>query len=61
MFYRQRYPEGASVTIHRVQSPAVAVLADELVVSGEYDRLRERELADALEEVWPRLSRCLPS
>jgi len=61
MFYRQRYPEGASVTIHRVQSPAVAMLADELVVSGEYDRLRERELADALEEVWPRLSRCLPS
>ena len=61
VFYRRRYPEGASITIHRTQAPAVAMLADELMSSGGYEHLLEGELADALEELWPRLSRCLPS
>ena len=57
VFYRRRYPEGASITIHRRLAPAVAALADELFTSGEYGRLLEREFTDALEELWPRLSR----
>jgi tRNA(Arg) A34 adenosine deaminase TadA len=60
VFYRRRYPEGASITIHRQQAPAVAALADELVSAGEYERLVERELADALAELWSRLSHCVP-
>ena len=60
LFYRQRYPEGASITIHRQQAPAVAALADDLVSSGEYERLRQRELPDAVDALWSRLSRCLP-
>jgi tRNA(Arg) A34 adenosine deaminase TadA len=61
VFYRRRYPEGASITIHRRQAPAVAALADDLVLSGEYERLRERELPDVLDALWSRLSRCLPA
>ena len=60
LFYRRRYPEGASMTIHRQQAPAVAALADELVSSGEYVRLLERELPDAVDDLWSRLSNCLP-
>lgn len=60
VFYRRRYPEGASITIHREQAPAVAALADELVSSGEYERLLERELSDALDDLWTRVSHCLP-
>jgi tRNA(Arg) A34 adenosine deaminase TadA len=59
VFYRRRYPEGASITIHRQHAPAVAALADELVSSGEYERLLERELLDAVAALWSRLSRCL--
>jgi hypothetical protein len=59
VFYRRRYPEGASITIHRQQTPAVAALADELVASGEYERLLERELANTVEALWSRLSRCV--
>jgi tRNA(Arg) A34 adenosine deaminase TadA len=58
-FYRRRYPEGASITIHRRQAPAVAALADELVSSGEYERLVERELPDVVAALWSRLSRSL--
>jgi tRNA(adenine34) deaminase len=60
VFYRRRYPEGASITIHRQQAPAVAALADELVSSGEYERLLEHALTETLDALWPRLSRCLP-
>jgi tRNA(Arg) A34 adenosine deaminase TadA len=60
LFYRRRYPEGASMTIHRQQAPAVAALADELVSSGEYVRLFERELPDAVDDLWSRLTNCLP-
>lgn len=60
VFYRRRYPEGASMTIHRRQAPAVAALAEELVSSGEYERLLDRELTDSLDDLWSRLSRCLP-
>jgi tRNA(Arg) A34 adenosine deaminase TadA len=59
VFYRRRYPEGASITIHRQQAPAVAALADELVASGEYERLLGRELADSVGALWSRLSRCV--
>jgi tRNA(Arg) A34 adenosine deaminase TadA len=59
IFYRRRYPEGASITIHRRQAPAVAALADELVSSGEYERLVERELPDVVAALWSRLSRSL--
>jgi hypothetical protein len=59
VFYRRRYPEGASITIHRQRAPRVASLADDLVSSSEYERLLERELADVLEDLWPRLSHCL--
>jgi tRNA(adenine34) deaminase len=60
VFYRRRYPEGASITIHRQQAPSVGALADELVSSGEHERLLEQPLAETLDALWPRLSRCLP-
>ena len=59
VFYRRRYPDGASITIHRQQAPAVAALADELVSSGEYELLLQRALTDTLDALWPRLSSCL--
>jgi tRNA(Arg) A34 adenosine deaminase TadA len=59
VFYRRRYPEGASITIHRQQAPAVAALADELVSSGEYEQLVERELPAVVATLWSRLSRSL--
>jgi len=57
--YRRRYPEGASITIHRRRAPAVAALADELVSSGEYEGLVERELPEVVAALWSRLSRSL--
>jgi len=59
VFYRRRYPEGASITVHRQQAPAVAALADELVSSGEFERLVDRELPDVIAALWSRLSRSL--
>jgi tRNA(adenine34) deaminase len=59
VFYRRRYPEGASITIHRQEVPAVASLADELVSSSEYERLLQRALPDAIDALWSRLTRCL--
>ncbi|TME77780.1 MAG: nucleoside deaminase [Chloroflexi bacterium] len=59
VFYRRRYPEGASITIHRQQAPAVAALADELVSSGEFERLLDRELPEVIAALWSRLSRSL--
>jgi tRNA(adenine34) deaminase len=60
VFYRRRYPEGASITIHRQQAPAVAALAEELVSTGEYERLLELSLDDAVDALWSRLTRCVP-
>lgn len=61
LFYRERYPDGASVLIHRSAAPRVAALADELVGSSERRRWSAMELDDVLESLWPRLSRCLTS
>ncbi len=60
VFYRRRYPEGASITIHRRLAPVVAALADDLAASGEYEQLLEGQLAEAVETLWSRLSRCVP-
>jgi tRNA(Arg) A34 adenosine deaminase TadA len=60
VFYRRRYPEGATITIHRREAPAVAALADELCSSGQYERLLEGTLTDTLDALWLRLSRCVP-
>jgi tRNA(Arg) A34 adenosine deaminase TadA len=59
LFYRERYPDGASITIHRSAAPRVAALADELVGSGERRVWPTMELEDVLERLWPRLRRCV--
>jgi tRNA(adenine34) deaminase len=59
LFYRQRYPDGASITIHRTSAPRVAALADALVDSDERRRWPKMELEDVIESLWSRLSGCL--
>lgn len=56
LFYRQRYPDGASITIHRTAVPRVAALADDLVDSDERRRWPAMELEDVLESLWSRLA-----
>ena len=56
LFYRQRYPDGASITIHRTAAPRVAALADDLVDSEERRGWPSMELEDVLDRVWPRLA-----
>jgi len=38
----------------------VAALAEDLAASGEYEQLLEGQLAEAVETLWSRLSRCVP-
>ncbi|MHB8630341.1 MAG: nucleoside deaminase [Candidatus Limnocylindria bacterium] len=59
LFYRQRYPDGASITIHRTATPRVAALADGLVDSEERRRWPAMDLEDVLDSLWSRLSSCL--
>jgi len=56
LFYRQRYPEGASITTHRTAAPGVAALADDLVDSEERRGWPSIELEDVLDRLWPRLT-----
>ena len=56
LFYRQRYPDGASITIHRTVAPGLAALADDLVDSDERHAWPSMELEDVLERLAPRLT-----
>jgi tRNA(Arg) A34 adenosine deaminase TadA len=58
LFYRERVPEGASITIHRSVAPRVAALADELVGSDERRGWPAMELEDVIDGLWPRLRHC---
>jgi tRNA(adenine34) deaminase len=59
LFYRELYPEGASITVHRSAAPRVVALADELVESDERREWPAKALEDVLERLWPRLSSCI--
>jgi tRNA(Arg) A34 adenosine deaminase TadA len=59
LFYRERYPDGASITIHRSAAPRVAALAEELVGSDERSGWPAMELEVVLDRLWPRLRRCI--
>jgi tRNA(Arg) A34 adenosine deaminase TadA len=59
LFYRERYPDGASITIHRSAAARVAGLADELVESDERREWPAMELEAVLDSLWSRLRRCI--
>jgi len=51
LFYRERYRDGATVTIHRTAAPRVAALADELIGSDEPRAWPAKALEDVLERL----------
>jgi tRNA(adenine34) deaminase len=55
LFYRQRYPDGASITIHRTAAPRIAKLADDLADSDERRHWPAMELEAVLDSLWSRL------
>ncbi len=56
-----RNPTGARVDAFEREAGELVCLANELVISGRADRLRQLALSDAMVEVWPDLSELDPS
>lgn len=61
VFYRQRFPDGASVRRHRETAPRVAALVEALVASAEPTSWPALTLDQAIEVLSDRLRACVPA